>query len=166
MQRLQSPILPLQLEESIGAIDGKGPQFGLEWLGKEIVGAERDRPQGVRLIVLSGENNHLHVRGKIQQLLQQREALGYRIGVRRLAEIHGDHGRLVAPELHQRTFAIGGRQTLEAVKRPLDLLLEGWVVLEPWALDEARRFLPTAPVALDARVGGRRMLLLGPIAPP
>ena len=45
--------------------------LGLERLGAEVVGAERDRPQRVRAIVLAGQDDHLGVRRERVDLLEQ-----------------------------------------------------------------------------------------------
>ena len=95
---------------------------------------------GVGVIVLAGQDNDLGVGIEIQQLLEQPEALRHRIGVGRQAQVHRHHRRRVATELQQRALAIAGGHRLEAVHRPLDLLLQRQVVLDDQQRARRRAF--------------------------
>ena len=130
VQGLQSPVLGLQLEQPESPVYRQSEQLGLEGLGEEIVGAERNSSQRVGLVVLPGQHDHLGVRVDLQQLLEQPEALADRIGVWRQSQVHRHHRRLVATRLHQRRLAVAGRDGLETVERPFDLFLQREVVLD------------------------------------
>jgi len=127
----------LQREQAVGAVYGQAEQIGIERLREEIVGAESDRPQGVRLVVLAREDDHLDVGGDTEKLLQQAKTFRDRIGVGRKAEVHRHHGGGVPTALRERALAIVRDDAFKLVQRPLDLLLQGEVVLD----DEQRRCL-------------------------
>ena len=67
--------------------------------------AQADGLQGVRVVVLPGEHDDLGVRRRAQDLLQQAHSLGWFVGVRRQAEVHGDD-RGDAPDLRERLFRL------------------------------------------------------------
>ena len=140
VQRLQTPVLGLQFEQPERAVDRQPQQLRLEGLGEKVVGTQCDRAQRIRLVVLAGEHDHLDVGVQRQQLLQQAKALADGIWVGRQAQVHGDHRRLMPPELHQRALAVAGGDRIEAVQRPLDLLLQGQIVFD----DQQRRGLAGA----------------------
>jgi hypothetical protein len=88
LQRLQAAVLRLQLRKTVRAIDRQPEKVRVERLGEEVVGAERDGAQGVRLVVLPGEDDDLDVGVELQQLLQQLETLRDRIRVGRQPQVH------------------------------------------------------------------------------
>ncbi|KMR64657.1 hypothetical protein EU64_15065, partial [Staphylococcus aureus] len=55
---------------------------------------------------------------------------GDRVAIGRQPEVHRDHRRAVAAELQHRAGDIIGRDGLEAVQRPLELLLQRQIVLD------------------------------------
>jgi hypothetical protein len=130
LHRLQSFVLLLQFMQSVGALDGQAEHVDLERLGKEIIGAESDGAQRVGAIVLAGEDDDLGVGRQRQDLFEQFETLGDRIGVGRQTQIHGHHRRLVATHQLQGAFTIVGSQGFVLVERPADLLLQGPIVLD------------------------------------
>ena len=128
--RLQAPILLLQVEEPKRAVDREREQLGLEWLGEEIVRAHSHGTHGVRAIVLPGQHDDLGVGCGGEDLLQQREPLGDRIGIGRQAEVHRDNRWSVPANLRHRGLGIRRRQRLVLVQRPADLLLKRQIVLD------------------------------------
>ena len=89
----------------------------------------------MRLIVLSRQHDDLDAGFNVQHLLEQLESFGHRIGVGWQAEVHRDHGRLVAAHLQERALAVAGSHRFETIQRPLDLLLQRQIVLD----DQQRR---------------------------
>ena len=108
VQRLQTPVLGLQFEQPERAVNRQSQQLRLEGLGKKVVGPQRNGAQRIRLVVLAGEHDHLDVGVQRQQLLQQAKAFADGIRVRRQPQVHGDHRRLMPPELHQCALAVAG----------------------------------------------------------
>mmetsp|Transcript_26316 Transcript_26316/g.62491 ORF Transcript_26316/g.62491 Transcript_26316/m.62491 type:complete len:373 (-) Transcript_26316:724-1842(-) len=127
---LQAPVLLLQLVEPVGAFDGQRQHVGIDGLGEKVVGAHPDRAQGIALVVLAGQHDDLHGRVQLEQLLQAFETFGDRVAIGRQPEVHRDHRRAVAAELQHRAGDIIGRDGLEAVQRPLELLLQRQIVLD------------------------------------
>jgi hypothetical protein len=80
LHRLQAFVLLLQFMKAVGALDRQAEHLDLEGLGKEVVGAEGDRAQRVGAVVLAGEHDDLGVRRQRQDLFEQLEAFGDRIG--------------------------------------------------------------------------------------
>ncbi len=126
-------------------------QLGLERLRVEIVGAEADRLDRVRAVVLAGDHDDLRVRRDRQHLGEQREALGRAVRVRRQPEVHRDDRRLVATQLRHRGRAVLGDDDLVAVEAPAHLLLDAGVVLD----DEQHRLLVGRLDLRPRRRGGR-----------
>ena len=79
----QTAVFLLQVVQAERTLDGQQQELGFEGLGEEIVGTQFDRAQRVGPVVLAGEDDHLGVRRDRQDLFEQSEALGRRIGVRR-----------------------------------------------------------------------------------
>jgi len=127
---LQAAVLGLQFGHAEGAVDDQAQQLGLEGLGEEVVGAHGHGAQRVGLVVLAGQHDDLDVGVGVQQLLQQLETFAGGVGVGRQAQVHRHHRRLVAAEGDQCGFAVARRHAVEAVQRPLDLLLQRQVVLD------------------------------------
>ena len=130
LHRLQTFVFSLQFSQPERPLHRQVEQLGLERFGKKIVGPQGYCAQGVGPVVLAGEHNHLGVRVQRQNLLEQLEALRHRVRVGRQAEVHGDHGWQMAAHLHQCALAVVGGNRLEAVKRPLDLLLQRQIVFD------------------------------------
>ena len=147
MQRLQAPVFTLQLKQPESTVYRETQQFGLERFGKKIIGPKRDGAQGVGLVVLACQHDDLDARVDLQQLCQQPETLAHRIRVRRQAEIHRDHGRLMPAELHQRRFTVTGGDTFKPVECPFDLLLQRQIIFD----DQQRGRLGPAHAAPCAR---------------
>jgi len=137
--RQQTLVLLLQLVQAQRAFHRQHQHVGVDRLGQEVVGAHADRAQRVALVVLAGEHDDLGAGLQLDQFLEQLEALGDRVLVRRQAQVHRDHRRLVAAELQHGAGGVVGRDRLEAVHRPLELLLQREVVLD----DQQRRSLCT-----------------------
>ena len=110
MAFLQAPVFLLQVVKPECAVDGQGKQFRLERLGEKVVSPQADGPQGIAVIVLAGQDNHLGVRGGGEDFLEQAETFGNRVGIGRQSEIHRHDGGRVAVNLHQRAFTISGGQ--------------------------------------------------------
>ena len=127
---LQTAVLLLQFEQPERALDGEVQHLGLEGLGQEVVGTERHGAQRVGLVVLPRQHDDLGVGVGGEQLLEELEAFGNRIGVGRQAEVHRHDGRVVAAHLDHRRIPVGGSNGVEAVERPLDLLLQREIVLD------------------------------------
>ena len=136
-------------------IDRPREDFRLEWLGAEVVGTERDRLERVGAIVLPREHDHLGVRRKRMDLVQQRESFRRVIRMGRQAEIHGDDRGLVAAEERDRGLAIAGENRFVAVECPAHLFLQRRIVLDDeqrlvlfrhaWALFSVMRSPSTLP---------------------
>ena len=116
MQRLKPAVLPLQFKQPEGAPDRQGQQFWLKRFGEKVVRAQSNGPQGIGLVVLTGEHNHLDIRIHSQNLLQQFETFRHRVSVRGQPQIHGDDCWRMATKLHQRTFPVVGCYRLELIQ--------------------------------------------------
>ncbi len=71
-------------------------QFRLEGFGVKVICAQGDRPEGVFVVVLPGQNYHFGVRSSGQHILQKLEALGWIVGMWGQPKIHCDDGGLMA----------------------------------------------------------------------
>ena len=111
-----------------------GSLFGIHGVALEL------RSQRMGLIVLARQHHHLDVRVRVEQGLQQAKPLRNGVRVRRQAQVHCHHRGLMAAELDQRALAIAGHDGLEALDRPLDLLLQRQVVFD----DQQRRRVAVA----------------------
>ena len=127
---LQASVLGLQLGQSKRALNRQVEQLRLEGFGKKIIGAQRDGAQGVGLVVLPRQHNHLGVRIGRKYLFEQAETFGHRVRVGRQPQVHGHHGRRMTPHLHQRALPVIGSHRFKAVQRPLDLFLERQIVFD------------------------------------
>jgi hypothetical protein len=130
VQGLQAAVFGLQFGQAVGAFDGQVQHVRLERLGQKVVRTQCHGAQRVGLVVLAREHDDLGGRLEVQDLLEQLEAFGHRVGVRRQAQVHGDHGGLVPAHLQQGALAVAGGDRLKAVQRPLDLLLQGQIVFD------------------------------------
>ena len=81
------------------------------------------------MLVLPGKDDHLGVRRRAEDLLQQLEAFRGIVGVRRQAEIHGDDRRPMAPHEGERLFALAGADRAVLIERPGHLRLQRRIVL-------------------------------------
>ena len=130
VQLAQAAVLGLQLGQAEGALDRQAQQLGLEGLGKEVVGAQGHRAQALAWSFCPVSTMTLMSGSMASICSSSLKPSDTRVGVGRQAQVHRHHGRLVAAQLHQRALAVAGGDRLEAVQRPLDLLLQRQVVLD------------------------------------
>jgi hypothetical protein len=119
----------LQVGQPEGALDGQVQQLGLEGLGEEVVGAHADRAQRVGRSFWPVSTMTL-VSPSTDSICSSSLKPSDVVGIGRQAQIHRDHrpagGGAPAPA----RFRGRRRHGLEAVERPLDLLLQRQVVFD------------------------------------
>ncbi len=127
---LQASILRFQLGNVERAIDQQLERVRVDRLLVEIVGALGDRRQGIFLVAVAGDDDHLGVRRQPQRFGQRRETLLDALGLGRQTEILQHDGRLAAPELRYCVLAILGREHVVALEAPFQLLQQAGVILD------------------------------------
>src|SRR6056297_1964260 len=126
----QAAVLGLQLVDMEGTVDQQAQRVGVHRLLIEVVGADAYRLDGVLLVAVAGDHDHLGMGGEADDLLQRRHALADALGVRRQAEILEDDGGLVAAEFRDGVRAVLRRQHLVVLEAPFELALQPRVVLD------------------------------------
>jgi hypothetical protein len=114
--RLQTLVFGLQLGQAERALHREVEQLGLKRFGQEVVGAHGHRPQGIGLVVLPGQHDHLGVGSAASICSSSLKPSETRIRVGRQPQIHGDHGRHCCGASAPAHFAVVRGDRLELVE--------------------------------------------------
>jgi hypothetical protein len=112
------------------AADDEPQHVRIERLLVEIVGAVRNRAHRVVAVGVARDHDDTRVRRQAQDFLERAHAFADAFGVGRQAEILQHHGRLEAPDLRQRFFAVRGHEHFVFVETPAQLFLQADVVFD------------------------------------
>jgi hypothetical protein len=126
----QAPVLLLQLANPERASHDDGQHAAIERFVIEIGGAESHGRDGKLAGVMLGHRDDLGVRGEIQDLTQQLQALGRDGRLASRAQIEQDHVRLQTPDQDERLLRSLGRCDLEIRKDLLELTAQAAIVLQ------------------------------------
>ncbi len=100
----------LELVDLERALHQQPQHVGVHGLLVEIVGAQAHGTDGVLLVELAGDHDHLGARGELQGLEQGGKALGDALGVRRQAQVLQHDRRLVPAQGRQGRRPVGRRR--------------------------------------------------------
>ncbi len=126
---LQLAVLLLERMHPKGARDDQLQDLRFDGLLAKIRSAEADCFDGVALITVAGDDDDLHLRRGLQDLLQCLQAFRYARRIGRQPQVLQHHRRLKPAQLRERLGARGGYPHPIFVKAPLELLLQTQVIL-------------------------------------
>ncbi len=126
---VQALVFVLQFVQTVGAIDDKTEQIGVDRLVEEIVGAHADRLQRMLTIIVAGHHDDLGVRRLTQNVFQRLETLARAIRVGWQAEIQRHDRRMMFADLIEGGLAVARDNDVVSLEAPLQLGLQTRVVL-------------------------------------
>ncbi len=110
--------LAVQPGERRRPLEDRGELLEVDRLGDVVVRAQSDRPHGALVVRVARQHHDLQPGVVPQQLLEQPQALGRAVGIRREAEVQGDGIEAAVQDRAARLVARRGEDHVEARLEP------------------------------------------------